>query len=940
MKNSLVIDRKLRVIYTAIGLLVLFLLANSAYLWSITSLEYWTGAILQSWFYYVMFLLHLAAGVTFAVAMAVFIAWHFRLSRAYPNVAARRIGIALSLLVAVLTLTGFLLVRLVGIAELNHPGARRVIYWLHVLTPLVAVWLYWLHRVAGRRIDWQAATRFWGKVLLLSAVFGGLHWYGQPARSRGVGGTTTGVSYITDTGPYAPSFARSATGQHIAPEVLMDDKFCLECHQDVHARWASSAHRFSSFNNPAYLASISEARDVLLARDGNSTAINWCAGCHDPVPLFSGRLQNPGFDMVRDETAQAGITCTACHAIGEINSTRGNGDYTLFVPEHYPFTHSQIPALRWVSRQLIKAKPSLHKQTYLKPLHQTAEFCSVCHKVHLPKALNDYKDFLRGQNHYDSFLLSGVSGHGSRSFYYPEIAQQNCNGCHMPAQPSRDVAARELVPGGPLAVHDHLFPAANTAIAWLTHRDEIVREHQDFLQGKVRVDLFGVREGDAIDGTLHAPLRPVLPVLQPGRNYLLEVVVRTLKLGHHLTQGTIDSNELWLEILVEHENRLIAQSGLLGSDGKVDPQSHFINGFLIDRHGSRINRRNAQDIFVKVFDHQIPPGAGQSIHYALKVPPGLTGELKITARVRYRKFDAEYMEIVADHARKLGKPLRGDTGEGPYQNPLPITLMAEDIVHLPLGLAAADAAEPEHRPESPYPVWQRWNDYGIGAFLKGKAELRQAEQAFLEVEKLGYADGPVNLARVYYREGRLDEAAEALQRAAALRSETSKPNPWTMNYLSGIVNREQGNLQQAEAAFRAVLEEATAETRQRGFDFSRDYLVRSELGSVLFDQSRRARSQGKAEQAGEVLEQARQEFLKVLQEDSENLQAHYNLALIYRALGDVEQSQYHQELHARYHPDYNAEDRAVRVAREKYPLANLAADPVTVYPLRPVLPTE
>ncbi|MEZ5948951.1 MAG: hypothetical protein R3C12_07010 [Planctomycetaceae bacterium] len=98
---------------------------------------------------------------------------------------------------------------------------------------------------------------------------------------------------------------------------------------------------------------------------------------------------------------------------------------------------ARFRALRWVSRQLIKAKPSLHKQTYLKPLHQTAEFCSVCHKVHLPKALNDYKDFLRGQNHYDSFLLSGVSGHGSRSFYYPEIAQQNCNGCHMPAQPSR-----------------------------------------------------------------------------------------------------------------------------------------------------------------------------------------------------------------------------------------------------------------------------------------------------------------------------------------------------------------------------------------------------------------------------------------------------------------------------------------------------------------------
>ncbi len=46
--------------------------------------------------------------------------------------------------------------------------------------------------------------------------------------------------------------------------------------------------------------------------------------------------------------------------------------------------------------------------------------------------------------------------------------------------------------------------------------------------------------------------------------------------------------------------------------------------------------------------------------------------------------------------------------------------------------------------------------------LKGKAELRQAAEAFAAVEKLNRFDGPLNLARVYYREGRLDEAVGRL----------------------------------------------------------------------------------------------------------------------------------------------------------------------------------
>src|SRR5207248_2840826 len=103
---------------------------------------------------------------------------------------------------------------------------------------------------------------------------------------------------------------------------------------------------------------------------------------------------------------------------------------------------------------------------------------------------------------------------------------------------------------------------------------EIVQAHQEFLKGCVRVDLFGLRRGTDSTGELIAPLRPNLPELKPGQDYVLEMVVRTLKLGHDFTQGTADSNEVWLDVTVRSGERIIARSGQIEPDGKVDPWSY------------------------------------------------------------------------------------------------------------------------------------------------------------------------------------------------------------------------------------------------------------------------------------------------------------------------------------------------------------------------------
>ena len=912
-----------KLLYVVFGLVAL-LGANSAYLAAITILEAVTKKTYQNYFYQLMFLGHLVLGVLLVAPVVIFGVKHMIYAKDRRNRRAVKVGYALFAVSCVVLITGLGLMRIGGF-DLKQPIARSTTYWLHVACPIMAGWLYWLHRLTGPRIKWKIGFAYAGVVGV--AVLGMVAMHSQDPRNWNVAGPKEGTKY------FEPSSARTSSGNFIPAKTLMMDDYCQKCHPDSHAQWAESSHRFSSFNNPAYLASIRETREVSLKRDGNVQASRWCAGCHDPVPFFSGAFDDPHYDLQKHATAHAGITCTTCHAITHVNSTRGNADFTIEEPTHYPFASSDNVVLQWINNQLVKAKPSFHKKTFLKPLHKTAEFCSTCHKVHLPYALNHYKDFLRGQNHFDSYWLSGV-GHGARSFYYPPKAIANCAGCHMPLKESSDFGAQLFADAKKLSIHNHFFPAANTGLAWLRDsKPEVIEAHQKFLQEITRVDIFGLKEGGTIDGKLLAPIRPSVPTLKRGEKYLLEAVIRTLKIGHQLTQGTVDSNELWVEVTLTSNGKVIGKNGGLDDNREVDPYSHFINVFMLDKDGNRIDRRNPQDIFTPLYNHQVPPGAGQVAHYEFAVPDNVTAPITVEVKLQYRKFDKQYLDFVTKNAKPGDRPIKSHKPGEKYLNDTPITTMAVDSVTFDVADASrigTDAGRVGH--DSPIPPWQRWNDYGIGLFLEGKAELRQSIEAFEQVENLGRFDGPLNLARVLHREGRLDEAVEALQRAAKHgKKEGEDPAPrWTLNWLTGMVNREQGRLKEAEANLRAVLDDRVPE---RNFDFSGDYEVINLLGLTLFEQAKGIRVEGDPERT-RLLESARDTFSKTLDIDSENITAHYNLHQIYAELGDKAKAELHSGEHLKVKTDDNAQGRAVRLARQKYPAANLAAEALVIYPLQ------
>ncbi len=908
---------RLRLLLLAVFGLVALLGANSLYLSSISFLEWARGVTIQNYFYQVMFLAHLVLGLVLVVPFVVFGFAHIRKAHDRPNRRAVRVGYALFLASLVVLLSGVALMR-IGNFDLKEPTVRALTYWAHALVPLLAIWLYVLHRLAGPRIQWKVGLRWAAAVGVLVMVSVAMH--SQHPRVGQVG-SAEGTNY------FAPSQARTATGKFIPARTLMMDDYCLKCHEDAYKGWFHSAHHFSSFNNQPYLFSVKETRQVALKRDGNVKASRWCAGCHDVVPFFSGAFDDPNFDMEKHPTSQAGITCTACHAITHVNSTIGNADYTIDEPIHYPFAYSSNAALQWINNTLVKAKPDFHKQVFLKPFMRTAEYCSACHKVSIPGELNDYKEWLRGQNHYDSYLLSGVSGHGARSFYYPEKAVQNCAGCHMPLQGSKDFGAKYFNGTNVLSIHDHLFPAANTGVAHLRGESNVVARHTEYLKGSVRIDLFGVKEGGAIDSPLTAPLRPQVPALKPGKKYLLEVVLRTLRLGHPLTQGTVDSNEIWVDARVSSGDRVLARNGGLGPHQEVDPWAHFLNVYMLDRNGNRIDRRNPQDIFTPLYNHQIPPGAGQVAHYEFTVPENQREPLTVEVKLNYRKFDTIYLNYVFGKGYSNGQPFQ-------VTNDLPIVTIATDKLVFPVE-GAPDSRFTNH--VSTIPDWQRWNDYGIGLLLEGdkgseKGELVQAAHAFTQVEKLGRADGPLNLARVYFKEGRLDDAVAALQRANNTNLFNPPGNRWTIAWLNGLVNKQNGYLDEAIKEFRSILNDRYPELDRRGFDFSKDYEVINELGTTLFERAKLER--GDAAKRRAWLQESIDQFEKTLAIDSENLVAHYNLALLHRQLGDEKRAEEHRRLHEKYRPDDNARDRAITIARRADPAADHAAQALVIYPLQ------
>ena len=926
----------LRIVLALFGLLAI----DSIYLSGVDIVAWWTGEPQEDQAYLWAILIHLVLGLLLLVPFVIYGAKHAWRGRYRPNRRAVAVGWGLLWVGVALLVTGLLLVRVeVGGIRLgiDQPEIRTILFWVHALSPLVAIWLFILHRLVGPRLRWSRSAP-WGVAGVATAIVAvavSAVPAPNPVRAGGL------VALATSTiDRFGPSLVETGDGGTVPLKHLLGNEHCIQCHADAHSQWADSVHAASSFNNPLYAFSVRNTRQAMLDRFDDLGPSRFCAGCHDPAILMSGsweedRWTDPAMaeTVAADPLGSASIGCIVCHGIEDV-STLGNASYTFQDPPRYPFAFSDSAFLQWVNRQLILAKPNFHKKTFLKPVHSSPEFCGTCHKVFIPEALNGYK-WLPGQNHYDSWRLSGVSGRGIGSWYWPPKINADCNRCHMPLVPSDEIAAQLRDDSGVPTIHHHGFHAANTGVAAIEAALSPSPESEARLERVVdactrvsgdalRLDLIGLREEGRINGRFRGPVGMNPVWVEPGETVLLEAITRTLTLGHMFTQGTADSNEVWIEIEVglrpdaESIAGVLGTSGMIANDGTVDPWAKFLDVWLLDRDGNRIEQRNPEDIFVPLYNHQIPPGAADLTHYRLEIPEVEGGELVIKGRVRYRKFDSALMR----HAF-------GEEQGTELLKTLPIIDMAETTVTIPIGRDAAESATTTLEA----PDWQRWNDYGIGLVRAGsgsgvtKGQLAQAIEVFAEVEAMGFADGALNQGRAMLVEGRIDDAAEALARAA---ENPELKWPWAVDWYAAAVAREQGDLEGAARRLERIIAARYPVAVERGYNFALNEQVWNELATVRFEDARRAATD---EEYEAMIKEALDASSRSIGLNPQNPESWFLAARIREAAGDVEGAEKALAEFEIIRPDNNARDRAIRLARSQSEIADHAAEPLSIYDL-------
>jgi Flp pilus assembly protein TadD len=725
-----------------------------------------------------------------------------------------------------------------------------------------------------------------------------------------------------------PSSAQTPNGKPIKSEFFMDSESCRRCHSDIYDQWQSSMHHFASFNNQWYRKAIEYMQDV----NGVKSSL-WCGGCHDHALILAGKMQKgPVRDMIHLPESQNGLGCMSCHAIVHVGSTMGQGGFMIEYPSLSEYAASNNPIMRLLHDYVVRLDPKPHRNAFLKPFHrdpqQAPKFCSSCHKVHLDVPVNNYR-WIRGFDDYDNWQASGVSGQGARSFYYPPHPS-NCVDCHMPMVRSKDFGNI----GG--FVHNHRFAAANTAVPASYGDQDQLHEVEDFLKGAVTVDIFGVAEEPAgmenvAAGTpetpqlastfavgeessaglagaptiagppakLIAPLGRVAAKLHRGETARVEVVVRTRKLGHFFPGGTVDAFDCWVELQGrDSKGRLVFWSGEVAEGGKgpVEPGAHFYRSLQLDAHGNIINKRNAWSTRATVYAHLIPPGAADTVHFRLKVPEDCGDAVTFTAKVNYRKF-SWYNTQFAFAGTPENTPAPGHEGS---TDPLvaksyddrrwrfdgdlsDVSAKAKRIPDVPtVVLSAQSVTVPVTGPRSGLfeealqldpRDRERWNDYGIGLLLQG--DLNGAERAFDKVTQIDpkYADGWVNVARARVQEGNIEAAKPALITALKL-----NPDLASAHYFYGLALKTEGDYPEAYNQF------AQAAAR-----YPHDRVNRNQMGRMLFLQRKYS--------------QAIEEYRRTLSVDPEDLEAHYNLMLCYRGLGDNAQSAREEKLYLRFKAD-------------------------------------
>jgi tetratricopeptide (TPR) repeat protein len=763
---------------------------------------------------------------------------------------------------------------------------------------------------------------------------------------------------------FAPSAASTSTRKIISSPSLLNAESCGRsgCHPDIYQQWQSSAHHYSSLNNPWYRKSVENFLENLNAAPADTGAVaaknnpaKWCAGCHDPALLVSGKFELPLQEAAKTPEAHAGVSCSVCHSITRVGSTMGQADYVIEEMPLNDWATSDNKLLRGLYDYLLRLDPQPHRQSMMKPFHREggAAFCSTCHKAHLDEPVNRFR-WMRSFNDYDAWQAGPFSGRSSRGFFATREGK-SCSDCHMPLVKSKDAGHKRD------KIRSHRFPGANTALPLLNKDDSQLRATSEFLRGQqVTVDIFALGK-PYDDSTLCAPAAPamaaksdslpavpqhyfastanefspatlfaigdeqlfalgrgsltrhpsefVAPInrsnaaVARGEEVRIDVVVRSQQVGHFFPSGKVDLHDVWLELkAVDNRGRIIFWSGAVaeganGQAGKgpVDASAHFYRSYLVDHAGRHVDKHNTWVARQAIYVNLIPPGSADVAHYRMKIPADCGDQIRLVAKLNYRKFNWAFNQwVFSDPSHSSAR----DAGSAAALADKSLNGYLSAAPEIPIIEMARDSAtlavvSPEEaKPALAInPAPHDWKRWND----YGMGLLAQGDLKNAEVAFFQATQNAEDRAEPWINVGvvRLREGNfTGAQHAFAVALQMN-PVPFKINFYYGLTLKAVGQY-----------DEALKYLKKAVIKFPRDRVAKIERGHLYLlmrDYNR-----------------AIADFEKVLSIDPENVEAYYYLQQAYRAVGEDAKAEKAGRLYARFkaNPPSFAPDHDVKQASE------------------------
>ncbi len=682
--------------------------------------------------------------------------------------------------------------------------------------------------------------------------------------------------------PFLPSNMTTDTGEFMDPKSFPTAEYCGHCHKESHTQWRESAHSNSN-RAPWYLKNVG-----LLNDEKGIQFSRHCEGCHDPIALAAGALTQ-GAPKKRPYD-QDGVTCTVCHSIKSVD-TRGTGSYVLGVPAVL-VDEAGVPITRQVSDTEILTHLDRHSKAVMQPFYRTSEFCSTCHKAALPHSLNGYK-WQRAISLYDEWQNSSFAKQSPLPFYVKDSVS-TCETCHMQreALTGTDPGAKK----GQLASHRWL--GANTVVPQYYKFDAQAQRIAEFLKaGSFNIDLFAIEHGDRnaaasaeATGTLSAPLGLTSFKLDQGEPIVVDVVIQNKGIAHSHVPEQRDMYESWTAFTVKDASgRVLFESGATDpKTGELEPHTHSFTNRLININGTLNARHEVWNNRIVAYNNSIQSGRSQIVRYGFTVPQN-SGDLTLTATVKYRRFAQHFMDF------GMGKH---------YEQPVVDMNTSTRVLHI--GENKPDAPLLPGAKDTAIKEWMRWNNFGIG--LLDAQQYAASVDAFMHVAGLrpDYADAYTNQAIVEIQWEKYDNARPHLEKALSL-----SPNNARALYYRALVERNGGELDAAVTDLQTVAKQ---------FPHSRD--AHRELGFSYYQQHKYA--------------DAKTEYQAVQAIDPDDLSAHYILSIVYRRLNMKPEAAKEAAAFADQKDDPTANTYALEYLRKHPEIANESVawhvdtlDPVT-----------